>query len=218
MDKEHNFGEFIKGIREIKNMSLREVADKCTFSAAHLSNLENGQNATGRKVKATPEVIKQLSYVYKYPYPDLMAVAGYSEGYSTSYSIPKALSVIKEGELHFETIGERLSNLMNNKALTYTDLSHMIKDYNYNNDFEVIEFSSEQIEGFLKDETDPPSKFIVAASKFFRVSCDWLLTGREHVVTHVQSSSVEDKAQEFLKIMNEASKKIKELTNENLRI
>ncbi|WP_342421874.1 helix-turn-helix transcriptional regulator [Paenibacillus sp. FSL E2-0178] len=60
---EQKFGTFIKNLRESKRLSLRDVADICFFSPAHLSNLERGQSTSGRTVKATPEVIKELSHV-----------------------------------------------------------------------------------------------------------------------------------------------------------
>lgn len=183
LTKEQEFGMFIKELRESKGLSMRDVSDMCGFSPSHLSNIERGQSATGRKVKASPEVIKELSYVYKFPYPVLMEKAGYSEGYYSYTAIfheHKNEDINTENVLEPETVGKRISRLMNNKGLTISDLAHLVKIYDpRETSFGFYEFKKETIEKIIKDEIEPPSKFIIASSHFFNVSCDWLLTGRE---------------------------------------
>jgi transcriptional regulator with XRE-family HTH domain len=183
LTKEQEFGWFIKELRESRGLTMRDVSNACDFSPAHLSNLERGQNASGRKVKASPEVIKELSYVYQFPYPVLMEKAGYAEGYYsyTGIFINNNEDLAKKEDLRkHETVGDRINKLMINKGFTISDLAHLIKIYEpRGGSFGIYEFNEETIEKVIKDEIEPPSKFIVASSHFFNVSCDWLLTGKE---------------------------------------
>lgn len=65
------FGNYIKNIRESKQLSLRQVdyLSKITFS--NLSMIENGSR------RATPFVLKELSRVYFVNYIELLEKAGY---------------------------------------------------------------------------------------------------------------------------------------------
>ncbi|HHW56795.1 MAG TPA: helix-turn-helix transcriptional regulator [Clostridia bacterium] len=67
-------GEYIKKIREEKNLSLNQLALYSGVSAAHLSRIERGFR------EPSPEVLRKISTALKVPYEELMKVAGYLDG------------------------------------------------------------------------------------------------------------------------------------------
>lgn len=64
-------GEYLKKIRESKDLSLRQVDYKSNVSYSHLSMIEKGSR------KALPLTLKQLSKIYNIDYVDLLEKAGY---------------------------------------------------------------------------------------------------------------------------------------------
>lgn len=65
-------GTYLKSLREVKTMSLRDVEEKSGISNAFLSQLESG------KVKRpSPVVLYKLAELYSVPYETLMDRAGY---------------------------------------------------------------------------------------------------------------------------------------------
>lgn len=66
------FGNYLKQIRESKNITLHELSDKCSISAAQLSRIETGARGVPK-----PSTIKKISEGLNYSYPELMKVAGY---------------------------------------------------------------------------------------------------------------------------------------------
>ena len=64
-------GEYLKNIRESKNISLREVEKLTEIGYSHLSMIENG------KRNVTPALLKNLANVYHINYIDLYEKAGY---------------------------------------------------------------------------------------------------------------------------------------------
>jgi len=67
-----NYGEYIKALREAKNMTLREVERLADVSNAYLSQLESG------KVKQpSPLTLYKLSEIYGVSYELLMEKVGY---------------------------------------------------------------------------------------------------------------------------------------------
>lgn len=65
-------GQYLKELREGKELSLREVARRSNMSSSYLSQLENGHNNNPKK-----EILKELSRVLDAPYVELMYRAGY---------------------------------------------------------------------------------------------------------------------------------------------
>lgn len=64
-------GEYLKNIRENKQISLREAEKLTGIGYSHLSMIENG------KRKVTPALLKNLSQIYGADYIDLYEKAGY---------------------------------------------------------------------------------------------------------------------------------------------
>ncbi|SHF31065.1 Transcriptional regulator, contains XRE-family HTH domain [Thermoanaerobacter uzonensis DSM 18761] len=64
-------GEYIKKIREEKNLSLNQLALYSGVSAAHLSRIERGLR------EPSPEVLRKIAAALKVSYEELMKVAGY---------------------------------------------------------------------------------------------------------------------------------------------
>lgn len=67
-----NYGEFLKGIRESRRLTLREVEKRVDISNAYLSQLESG------KVKQpSPIMLHKLAELYELPYDVVMEKVGY---------------------------------------------------------------------------------------------------------------------------------------------
>lgn len=70
--KNKSLGQFLKTLREDKDLTLRAVEDKTGISNAYLSQLE------GDKIKQpSPVVLHKLSDLYKASYSTLLELAGY---------------------------------------------------------------------------------------------------------------------------------------------
>ncbi len=65
------FGNYIKNIRESKELSLRQVDYLSNITFSNLSMIENGSR------RATPFVLKELARVYCIDYIDLLEKSGY---------------------------------------------------------------------------------------------------------------------------------------------
>ena len=70
-------GEYIKKIREEKNLSLNQLALYSGVSAAHLSRIERGLR------EPSPEILRKIAAALKVSYEELMKVAGYLDEKST---------------------------------------------------------------------------------------------------------------------------------------
>ena len=71
MLSKENLGKYLKQIREVKNLSLREVDKLTNISYTHLNMIENG------KRNVTPALLRNLSQLYNVDYLDLYEKAGY---------------------------------------------------------------------------------------------------------------------------------------------
>ncbi|MCT6818073.1 MAG: helix-turn-helix domain-containing protein [Lysinibacillus fusiformis] len=74
----NEFGNYIKNIRESKNMTLNQVALYAEISAAQLSRIETGKRGTPK-----PQTIEKIARALKVDYNELMSIAGYIETYSS---------------------------------------------------------------------------------------------------------------------------------------
>lgn len=70
----NEFGNYIKNIRESKNMTLNQVALYAEISAAQLSRIETGKRGTPK-----PQTIEKIARALKVDYNELMSIAGYIE-------------------------------------------------------------------------------------------------------------------------------------------
>lgn len=65
-------GRYIRGLRQMKRLTLREVESRTQISNAYLSQLEGG------KIKnPSPTILYKLSKVYSVSYSTVMQKAGY---------------------------------------------------------------------------------------------------------------------------------------------
>lgn len=85
-DKE--LGLYLKGIREAKKISLRQVDYQKGITYSHLSMIENGTR------KVTPSILKRLAEMYNLDYIDLYEKAGYID-LAESEKISQKLSSTK---------------------------------------------------------------------------------------------------------------------------
>jgi transcriptional regulator with XRE-family HTH domain len=220
---EEGFGTFLKGLREQKGLSLRDVADLCNFSAAYLSTLERGTTKTGRIVKASPDVLRELSLTYDYPFAVLMQKAGFGDIYTqgTSFAAPMIAKEVTD-RYNFstltESVGDRIIYLLDDKGLTIQDLVNNLRlTIHSEEDIAFIDFEYEYIQRVIDGHIKPDIELILALSNFFNVSCDWLIKGREFVNNDqlIAPSVIGKKAIEFMNIMNQAAQQIKELSKDD---
>lgn len=82
-------GEYLKRIRESRNISLRQAAREAGISSAYLSQIESGKRGkrkTGEEHYGPhPQMLKRLAEVYHIPSNDLMARAGYVEDWRVEH-------------------------------------------------------------------------------------------------------------------------------------
>lgn len=71
MLSKEDLGKYLKQLREVKNLSLREVDKLTNISYTHLNMIENG------KRNVTPALLRNLSQLYNVDYLDLYEKAGY---------------------------------------------------------------------------------------------------------------------------------------------
>jgi transcriptional regulator with XRE-family HTH domain len=68
----NQFGEYIKRLREERQLSLRGLAGKAGINSGALSRLEGGKRPTPK-----PDTLKVLAAALNVPLADLFAMAGY---------------------------------------------------------------------------------------------------------------------------------------------
>lgn len=78
-----SLGEYLRSIREGRNLSLREACKGAGISSAYLSQLEGGKRGKRKSEDEHfgphPQILKRLANVYHVPASDLMRRAGYLE-------------------------------------------------------------------------------------------------------------------------------------------
>ena len=81
MTERTEIGNYLKELRLLKNLSLREVesATKNSVSNAYLSQLESGEAKN-----PSPHILNQLAKVYDADYKELLTVAGHIKATSGS--------------------------------------------------------------------------------------------------------------------------------------
>lgn len=92
------FGEYIKQLRESKNMTLNQVAMYSEISAAQLSRIE-----TGKRGVPKPLTIEKIAQALRIDYTELMKVAGYLEDNSKE---------VKKKEKDEKDIAKKLESIL----------------------------------------------------------------------------------------------------------
>lgn len=105
------FGDELKKIRESRGMTVNQLAMYSEVSSATISRVENKKRGIPR-----PKYIRKLAEALKYPYVDLMKLAGYSdsdESRETSIEETEADAKRKKGKDILDEIKEeRLDNTL----------------------------------------------------------------------------------------------------------
>ncbi|MBM3143335.1 MAG: helix-turn-helix transcriptional regulator [Chloroflexi bacterium] len=70
--EESNFGQFLRGLRERRHLSLRDVEKECGVSNAYIAQLEKGDRPPPR-----PDILKKLARAYNVTVRELLMRAGY---------------------------------------------------------------------------------------------------------------------------------------------
>lgn len=128
----HEFGKFIKNIRESKNLTLRQVDYRSEITFSNLSMIENGTR------RATPFVLKELSKVYSIDYIDLLEKAGYIDlaekeriNQPISNAFPTADVPIKVPVLGKISAGLPILAVENIEGYEFAPSSYLKKGYEY---------------------------------------------------------------------------------------
>lgn len=66
------FGEFLKGLRDKRRMSLRDVERECGVANSYLSQIEKGERPA-----PSPDILRRLAKAYNVPARYLMEQAGF---------------------------------------------------------------------------------------------------------------------------------------------
>jgi len=100
-------GNYIKNIRESKNMTLNQVALYAEISAAQLSRIETGKRGTPK-----PQTIEKIARALKVDYNELMSIAGYIETDSPVDNLSEEVnSNPKLNEKDERDIGKRMAKI-----------------------------------------------------------------------------------------------------------
>jgi transcriptional regulator with XRE-family HTH domain len=67
-----DFGQYLRELRRVRRLTLREVEEQSGVSNSYLSQVEHG-----RIRQPSPHVLQKLAVAYDVPYERLMARAGY---------------------------------------------------------------------------------------------------------------------------------------------
>jgi len=103
----NEFGNYIKNIRESKNMTLNQVALYAEISAAQLSRIETGKRGTPK-----PQTIEKIARALKVDYNELMSIAGYIETDSSVDNLSEEVnSNPKLNEKDERDIGKRMAKI-----------------------------------------------------------------------------------------------------------
>jgi transcriptional regulator with XRE-family HTH domain len=78
------FGIYLKGLREKRGLTIRQVEIQAGISNSYLSLLENGKRGIPK-----PSILKKLAPVYKAPYEELLKEAGIIETKDFVYTPPE---------------------------------------------------------------------------------------------------------------------------------
>lgn len=128
-----NIGEYIKKIREEKELSINQLALYSKVSAAHISRIERGLR------EPSPEILKKISEALKVPYEELMKVAGYLEpdtstpaGDALGAYIPedytKKYKVTKRDLMQYEDFIEHAGAFFMNDEVAEEDKEALFRD------------------------------------------------------------------------------------------
>jgi transcriptional regulator with XRE-family HTH domain len=96
LDK-NEFGEYLRKLRNKRNLTTNQVELYAGVSNSYISLLENGKRGI-----PSPEILRKLASLYRVSYDELMTKAGYLEDYKAE---------IKQPELEIPTYDERISGL-----------------------------------------------------------------------------------------------------------
>ncbi len=91
-----SFGQYLKGLRESRGLSLHKVQQRSGVSNAYLSQLEREQRRPPH-----PEILKKLAPVYKVSLKELLVAAGFldegpKEALLTSKEIDRAFQYVRK--------------------------------------------------------------------------------------------------------------------------
>lgn len=82
-DTAHRFGEYIKGLRQERKLSIRKLASKSGIDSGGLTRLEHGKRRAPR-----PDKLKALATALEIPLADMFAMAGYTVPYDLPSMAP----------------------------------------------------------------------------------------------------------------------------------
>lgn len=114
-----SLGEVLRTLRD--NMSLREASEKTGLSHTYIRDVEQGFNRSrGTTIHPTPETLRKFAIAYRYPYEDLMGLAGY-----TDHDAPEEGPVLRAG-VAIEDLRESYGLTLDGERVTDEKLTWLI--------------------------------------------------------------------------------------------
>ncbi|WP_440118378.1 helix-turn-helix domain-containing protein [Paenibacillus sp. QZ-Y1] len=114
-----------------------------------------------------------------------------------------------------ETIGDRIKQLREVDDYSISDLSDRMTGKQLNHDFTVFtKYSPKYIEEVETGKEDASISFLVAVSDFFKVSIDWIITGKDY--TSKETVGKQDTMNFHHKFMAIAKRIVSEMDEEHL--
>lgn len=93
------FGRYLKGLREKRSLTIRQVEIQAGISNSYLSLVENGKRGIPK-----PKILKKLSLIYKESYEEILKAANIID--SETESEPITHSPLEKFINCFETLSE----------------------------------------------------------------------------------------------------------------
>lgn len=179
------FGAYLKELRKLQSLTIRQLEDKSGVSNAYLSQLENGKRGI-----PSPEILKKIHKPLDVDYDQLMEKAGYITPDMRSELLPETLKTIDSYEalselvqnakdIYFQNIQDNTGILKEkyknyfmkeiaetNKNMSEQEIENMISQPNFLSELfdhltigERINLLNILIKGFVEDGVDPSTVF-----------------------------------------------------------
>lgn len=168
--------EYIKKLREDKNLSQRRLAQMAGISNTEISRIEKGE-----RQQPSPATLKKLAPCLGIPYTDLLVLAGYLplEKGQKNLVIKELAGSYSISNDSFDDFHDRFQEIYMEKPLwelSYIQLMTGIPE--------------SQLEGFLDATQKPTLQQVVKLADLYNVPVDWLIGRRKERVTPDDSPKV----------------------------
>ncbi len=118
-----NIGEYIKKLREDKNLSINQLALYSGVSAAHISRVERGLRVP------SPEILKKFSEALRVSYEELMKITGYlNNDNNIPIEYTEKHAITKQDLIQYEDFMKHASAFFMNDEVAEEDKEKLFRD------------------------------------------------------------------------------------------